>query len=147
MRTFRAGAVLAVLAMLCIACGGSSSKTLTKEEFVTQANAICKRDNQAIAEKAKALGENPTQQQQIDFVLHTVIPSKRSEISDVRALKPPKADKQTVTKLLDAASAGIDDAEHTVKADPQKALSADFDPLANANKLATEYGLTDCTTG
>ena len=133
--------------MVVGACGGSSYKGLSKDEFVTQANAICKRDNDAVAEKAKALGDSPTQQQQIDFILNTAVPSTRAEIAEVRKLKPPKADKATVTKLLDAASAGLDEGEKTAKSDPQKALSDSFDPLANANKLATEYGLTACASG
>ena len=100
----------ACIAALVLAACGSSYKGLSKAEFVKQADAICVA-NQAETEKlAKAVGDNPTVAEVKDVYADQLMPAFEDQVDELRALKPPEADRETISKMLDDLSAGIDQA-------------------------------------
>jgi hypothetical protein len=130
-------------------CGGGGSKSstssgaLTKAEFLKRGNAICKRGNDRInAEGKKLFHKKPTPAQLKQFA-QSAIPIIQTEISGVRGLPAPSADKARVAKLVDTAQKDLD----KVKGDPALLTSGKSDPFKDANKLANAYGLTECGSG
>lgn len=128
-------------------CGSSSSTsskapTLTKAEFLAQANAICTTGNQKQTAATKALGAKPTPAQIAKFVTTVFVPGIQSQIDGVRALGARTSDAATVTKMLDVAQADLD----KVKSKPSL-LAGNAPPFADFAKLAHPYGLTACAAG
>lgn len=122
----------------------ATGEPLSKEEFVTQADQICAEGDAQIDEAARATfaeGE-PTPEEQEAFVTDTVVPNIQGQIDGLRALTPPEGDEEDVAEILDAAQAGIDEAEENPSSlGPGGGGS---DPFAEASKLASDYGLEDC---
>ena len=138
----------ACIAALVLAACGSDYKGLSKAEFVKQADAICVK-NQAETEKlAKAVGDNPTIAQVKDVYADQLIPAFDDQVDELRALKPPEADRETITKMLDDLSAGIDEAGASIAAMKSlKELDALEEPAGfkSANAAAKAYGLKKCS--
>ena len=133
--------VLAV-PLLAAGCGGGGDDNLSKSEFVSQGNAICKKGNQQLNAAGKALGKHPTKAQLNSFVTASVIPNIQRQVDQLRALDEPSADQDQVNAILDEADAAL----AKVKADPSL-LTGNSDPFAKANKKAKAYGLTVCGSG
>ena len=138
-----AGAV--VLALAAAGCGGGSDDNApTKAEFARKANAICAKGNRTIeaaANRTFTTKAPPPKSEQIAFVKKDVLPSVESQVSDIRALTPPKGDEDRVKAILDSA----DQAIAKTKKNPQLATEeGKNDPFAPANKLARQYGLKTC---
>jgi hypothetical protein len=147
MRRIVAVSMVVALAGALSACGGSSYKGLSKAEFVKQAEAICK----AGAAKVTAAGKNLTAGSTVDEVKKaygdSVVPVYRDEIADLRALKPPKADRERISTMLDNLSAGVDEAASSIKAAKTEAdLQKVTEPegLKKGNAAAKAYGLPTC---
>jgi hypothetical protein len=138
-----AGAV--VLALAAAGCGGSSDDNApSKAEFARKANAICAKGNRTIDAAAKrtfTTKATPPVSKQIAFVKKDALPSVEKQVSDIRALTPPKGDEDRVNAILDAA----DQAIAKTRKDPLLATQeGKKDPFAPANKLARQYGLKTC---
>lgn len=133
--------------MIAAGCGGddgsSSSPTssaLTKSEFITQADAICKSGDAAI----NAAPQPKSQKQAEAFITSTVVPNVQKQVDQIRALGAPSGDEDQVNAILDSAQQGID----TVTADPSAIASRNgSDPFADANQKAKAYGLEACGQG
>lgn len=139
-------AFLIVASLGLAACGSDdssddSSDSITKAEFVAQANAICAESNKTIdaAEKEAFSGGQPTQADADAFINDTLLPEVESQINDIEALPVPEGEEDQVSAILDAANKGLEEG----KADPS-ALQGNGDPFAEANKLANAYGMTEC---
>jgi hypothetical protein len=126
----------ALIAALVVAgCGGGgNSDPLTKSEFVEQANSICK---DAAAERDAALED--VAKGDSEFVTEAALPPVQKMTEELSELVPPVGDKKEVQAIVAAFRAGI----KKVEADPTNLVS-DVGAFAQADKLATEYGLTDC---
>lgn len=135
----------------------SENEPLSKQEYIAQGDEICARANQKIQKQAgkffSALRENldrgfglhvvdPSPQQLQQFGKEAVIPNVKSEIDELRALPAPGGDEQTVARIYAAAQAGFDRLEK----DPTllRDENAVNEAFAEANKLAADYGFTDC---
>lgn len=147
---------LAVATMLVVGlgaagCGGggkskstASTPALTKTEFLTRGNAICKSGNDRINARGKQMFKpqsRPTQAQRKQFGVFA-IGVIQGEIDGVRGLRPPTADRAKVARIVDTAQKDLD----KVKGDPAS-LTGPGDPFKDANKLANDYGLTACGSG
>lgn len=122
--------------------GSASTASLSKADFVSQANSICKTANQELDQAGQALGQNPTPEELESFVADNVTPTIQTELDAIRALGAPTGDEQTVDAILTAADAAL----QQVAADPSL-LTSGGDPFAEANQLADDYGLTVCGSG
>jgi len=133
--------------------GGASGATgvsgpLSKEEWITKADAICKQGDQEIDQEAQQVfggDQQPSQEEQEQFVTETALPNTQEQIDQIEALPPPEGDEDQVNAILDAAQSGIDE----TKADPSllREGGGGADPFAEANKLAADYGLKVCGQG
>ncbi|MCL4290657.1 MAG: hypothetical protein KJ051_10335 [Thermoleophilia bacterium] len=145
----RAAAAVAALALAGVAagCGGGDGggDRLTKDEYIAQADAICKAAN----EKIDALGE-PETMEEIATLAADAIEIQEGSLAELRALKPPEEDEATLNeayalveqqvevgkKVKAAAEAGDLEAIQT--------LIAENEPLDDqADKIAADYGLTE----
>lgn len=147
MRRVTVGIVLVAFAMAGVAgCDDddstTSTETLTKDEFVQQANAICAetgKEIDAAATEAQAAGGD-----QEAFITDTLAPAVESELAAIAALPVPAGEEDQIAAILDAANQGLDE----VQADPTVLMGGGGgDPFAEANELGDAYGLTECSGG
>jgi hypothetical protein len=127
---------------------GATGEPLTKEEFIVEADAVCKAGDQKIdagAQETFGGGGNPGKAEQEAFVVEVVIPSIQEQVDGIAALTPPEGDEDEVAAIVDAAQAAVDQIEE----DPSALTGGGSgpDPFAEANKLAKEYGLEVCGQG
>ncbi|MCB0870859.1 MAG: hypothetical protein KDB52_08515 [Solirubrobacterales bacterium] len=149
MKVWKAGACsLLIAASLGLAACGSdddssddSSDSITKAEFVAQANAICAESNKTIAaaEKEAFSGGQPSQADVDSFINDTLLPEVESQIKGIEELPVPEGEEEQVSAILEAANQGLEEG----KSDPAS-LQGNGDPFAEANKLANAYGMTEC---
>lgn len=136
------------------ACGGDSGPPLSSDEFVKQANAVCKDRDTKMAEKAKEIftNPNPSAAELGKFFLEHAIPNAREKLKELKKLRPPTKSKDKFKKMLTAGNKALDEAEKGFKSqastttfrqgdegsDLYKELNKEF------NKLASDLKLTDC---
>ena len=144
-------AALVALAAIVAGCGSDDSETtssLTKAEFIKQADAICKKENAKIATEFKSfakengipLDKEPNPEQGEELVEEILIPNVKSQAEAIRDLGAPSGEEEKVTELLESLDEGIEEAEE----DPGALFSSETDSFAKANKLARDYGLEVC---
>ncbi len=151
-------AFVGVVAMAAVVagCGSSSSSdetaSLTKTQFVAQADAICKKGNAEIESEVEAfqeengLGENdePSKAQQAELSETILAPNVKNQAEEIRALEAPSGDEGEITAMLDALDEGVEE----VEANPQAPFESNqASPFGPANKMAKEYGLKVCGQG
>jgi len=138
---------VAVIAAGCGGGGDSSTVSITKAQFVKQADAACKKgeeriqaDFQAYIEGHKKNLSNPTEDDFAEVVETVVAPDVEQEVSEIRALGVPSGDEDKIEAILDSVEEGREEAE----ADPKNAVQTTPASLEKAKKLAKEYGLKVC---
>jgi hypothetical protein len=142
-------AVFSSLAAILIAvgCGGGGS-SLTKAEFVEQADTICRRAEEkkgaAIEKYILELGVSPTKPMthpQVERQTKKVIlPPIRSAITQISELGAPSGEEETIDKLINSLEAASDKTEER----SEKTNLKYIDPYAEAAKLARQYGFKAC---
>ncbi len=132
-------AMLLVVGSLAAGCGSSSDSTatLTKSQFLAQANAICSKGNRQLASAEKALGTQASSSQFKSYVADEWAPAVQDQIDGIEALDAPSADQDTVSNMLEIAQQDL----NKVKSDPTSLTNESFASFA---KLAHPYGLTEC---
>lgn len=139
------GIVAIGLAGALAACGSSDGTSqISKGQFLTLANQICAKGNQAIeATAAKQFpgGQaNAEKKQREQFALGVIVPSLERQVVAIKKLGSPKGDGATVKIILAEIKAAI----LQVERNPASFVSSGEEPLAKANKFAAAYGLTAC---
>lgn len=144
-----------VTAAIVAGCGSSSgdeTSSLTKAQFVAQADAICKKGNAEIESEAEAfqekngLGENdePSKAQQAEVSETILAPNVKNQAEEIRALGAPSGDEDEISAMLDSLDEGVEE----IEANPQGPFEANQpNPFGPANKIAKEYGLKVCGQG
>ena len=87
--------------------GTGGTETLTKAEFIAQADAICKESNKQIEKAGKEIGESSSAAEVDAFAADTVAPAIQSQLDGIEALGAPTGDEAQITAILDAAQADI----------------------------------------
>lgn len=135
-----------LLAALVVAgCGGSDEdSSLTKAEFVKQANAICQEGRSEREELFKTFSkevksENVTKEEQESLVTVVFKPPYENTIDGLNGLTPPEGDEKQVEEIIAAMEEGLEKAE----ANPLVTLRTNIQ-FAEANNLAAKYGLKEC---
>ena len=118
---------------------GTEAAALTKDEFVQEANAICKQGEAELDQAGQELQGGPNSPEFEAFITDTLVPNIQGQIDDIRALGIPEEDADEVNGYLDEAEARLDE----VEADPALLTSGE-DPFAEVNKKVGAYGLTEC---
>ncbi|HWA53325.1 MAG TPA: hypothetical protein VG816_04055 [Solirubrobacterales bacterium] len=146
-------AVIAV-AMLVAGCGGggdsSSTSSISKEEFIAKADAICKKSNKQMeAEIFKYLRHNrvkgslrkPSVEDNEKFIEAVLIPNLEREIKELKALGVPAGDEEKVGAMISALEEGLE----TAKTEPETVAAGSSDIIFGiASRLAGEYGIETC---
>lgn len=137
---------MGLLVLLATACGGGGDAHLSKDEFQTQANAICAK----YEEQLKAIGP-PASIEAIPDVVDQALAILNKEIDEIGALNPPEELQSNFDKLLAATErtkAAADDLATAAKAGDQAAVQQALDDGNAASKeaddLAGDLGLDEC---
>ena len=137
---------MGLLVLLATACGGGGDAHLSKDEFQTQANAICAK----YEEQLKAIGP-PASIEAIPDVVDQALAILNKEIDEIGALNPPEELQSNFDKLLAATErtkAAADDLATAAKAGDQAAVQQALDDGNAASKeaddLACDLGLDEC---
>ena len=131
------------LAVTAAACG---EEGVSKADYLARAKAVCQKGNQALTEASNAVfskvppGQKLSDPEVESFVRQTVIPTIRDQVKQLRALPPPKGKKAQVQEIYTALEKGLDELEKT----PKKLI--DSNVFAEADSLATKYGISVCAT-
>jgi hypothetical protein len=139
--------LVGVLVLLAAGCGGGGSDTrLSREEFESQANAICAKYQKQL----HAIG-TPSSVEEIPDLVEQALAILNKEVAEIAALNPP-ADMQTEFDAMIEASnntkAAANDLSQAAKdgdqAAVQKALDEGNAASKKADQIATQLGLDSC---
>jgi hypothetical protein len=134
-------ATMIVVAVIIPFASGAAAAPLTKAQYISKANALCATAETAMVpifqQFAGQKGSSPTPQQIAAFI-GAFAPVVEKQITKTRALKPPKHDQATVTKILKTDQTEL----NMVKANPEL-LGSKSSPFLGADSLARHYGLED----
>ncbi len=136
-----------LLVALVAGCGSSSdSSSLTKAEFIKQADQICAKGEKSIesgaekfAEENNVDTEKPTKGQQEEVIKTVVAPEIRKQAEEINDLGAPKGEEPEVEAIVTAVEEGADELESK----PAQLIEGK-NPLEAGSKLAKEYGLKVC---
>jgi hypothetical protein len=145
-RNVRSIAAFGVAGVMLAACGGGY-KGLSKADFVSKADAICTSGQKKLDAISSALGTSPKLSDVQKVYKNQFATSVQAEVTQLRALKPPKADRKTISTMLDNLSTGIDQVTAEVtSAKTLQDVGALKEPksLTAADKTANSYGLKAC---
>jgi hypothetical protein len=122
----------------------SSKATLTKAEFIKQADAICEKTDKVQEAGLKAyLQKKPEAQStkagQSKMVLAVGLPPIQTEAEELAELGAPSGDEAKVAAIVD----GIEKAVEKGEAEPGSLLTGSS-PFTEVDKLAGEYGFKAC---
>ncbi len=145
----------AAIAAIVAGCGSSdddSTSSLTKAQFIAQADAICKTGNAEIDSEFEAFAEKnnideneePSKAQQAEISETILVPNVKNQAEEIRDLAAPSGDEDEISAMLDSLDEGVEE----VEANPQAPFeSKQPNPFGPANKIAEEYGLKVCGQG
>ena len=143
----RIGGVLFGAIVVISACGGGGSSALSKDDFLSKGNVVCKTGNDAIDAGSKTAFPDQTQQPDPatiqKFFNDTLAPNVKKQIDGIAALKPPSDMQSAVDQLVKDARARLSQLQDQVSKDPSVLFSS-ADPFADVNKEANAIGLTTC---
>jgi hypothetical protein len=136
-----------LLVALVAGCGSSGSDdSLTKAEFIKQADAICTKGEKSIEDGAEKFAEEndvntekPTKAQQEEVIQQVVAPEIRQQAEEIGDLGAPSGEEDKVEAIVTSVEEGADELESK----PAQLIEGK-NPLAAGSKLAKEYGLKVC---
>ncbi len=148
-------AAVVVAALLAAGCGGGSDdsgsgKSISKEEFIAKADAICQKGNKQMEKelfvflRPKQAGgtlRKPSVEQNEKFILTVMVPNLEREIGELKKLGVPDGDDEKVDAWIAALEEGLETAE-----DNTETVAAGTSDIVFgiASRLAGEYGATIC---
>lgn len=133
MRTVATATVMSA-ALVLTACGGGGAR-LSKDEYLKQADKICKGATTETDKIAAPASENALPQ----YIAEVAKVAKKM-LKDLRALDGPKADEKKVSAIYDAYEKALD----AIVADPNALMTAKDSPFTEAGKQAQSYGFKEC---
>jgi hypothetical protein len=126
------------------ACGGGGAPS--KAEYIKKADAICAKGNQEAATAARsALTSNNPSPEEAQAAVAKVVPVLKKHVAELKALKRPDGDKEQLNTLYAAVDKVVASYEEAAQ-DPTKAAALfKSDVNDEANKLAADYGMKECS--
>jgi hypothetical protein len=136
---------LALLALLLSGCGGGSSGPLTKSELIEKGDEICRKADATQSESLDAyIKEHPGSsafEEGSGLLLKSVgLPPLAAELEELRELKPSESAATQYAAFIKSFQAAF----AAIEAKPQLMASSAHNPLDEPDRLAREYGFTDC---
>jgi hypothetical protein len=146
-RVFLVGLVLVVLVTAC----GSDGDRLSEEEFLAQANEICRAGNTELEQAFEALFPEGAERTDEEFrrvaeesgqaLIDDYVSNVRGQIADIRALKAPSDLEVELGYILDEGSELLDQISGV---SAYELLVGDYDPFTRVNSELRATGLTAC---
>lgn len=139
--------LLAVLATVVVAgCGGGEDDTVTKAEFVREANAVCKeaedaknrRLDSAFKLVSEKQGIDPNEEQKLLF--DAALPPLNQMVQELADLGAPEGEEEKVEAIVGSFERQVE----AIEADPQGAMEGEVGFFREANDLSKKYGLEAC---
>jgi hypothetical protein len=157
-RRLAASLISVLLALPVAACGekdesgaiSTTTTSLTKAQFLREADKICKQSDDKIERASKQFfADAPPNKEappaEIEkFGEQTVFPTIQDEIDRIRGLGAPAGDEEQVNAILSAAEDGLDKLEQDAS---QLAKGGTASAFEQAQKLSGAYGLDQCANG
>lgn len=138
-------------ALLVAGCGGdddsgSSASSISKEEFIAKADAICKKGTgrmqtallAALKDQRNITKVSTVEQEKI--VTTVMVPSVSREVKELRALGIPDGDEERVDAMIKALEEGVETAERN----PEVVTNSSDAIFGIASRIGGEYGLEAC---
>jgi hypothetical protein len=140
--------VVALAVTLVAGCGGGGGgKRLSKTEFASKADTICRRYNSLSQAVSK-----PTNLSELGTAVNRLRRILDRSVTDLRKLRPPKDEQATADRWLETVASIRDDlakvGERIAKQDQQgvqTAMQAGAADQRHGNQLAAQLGMTDCS--
>ncbi|MDP8942761.1 MAG: hypothetical protein M3N16_01360 [Actinomycetota bacterium] len=150
--------LLGLAAAACLALGACGDDRLSRPEYVSRANALCRENERRIAEVAQDVvgkgrrSRGRRRQEEIrNEVLRRSLPITRSMLGRLRALRPPEEDEARVTRFLDQIEEAADLLSQVERAARERdrarvgELTTRIVAVAGpSRRFAQDYGLRDC---
>lgn len=141
-------ALLALTAVVSLAgCGGEggSADTLTRAQFIAQADRICEQTDKTQTAAIKdffAESDKTATGQELneEAVLVAGLPPIRREAKDLAELPAPQGDEEKIEAIVQ----GIEEAVNAGEEDPGSLVRGSAGPFAAVGKMAREYGFKAC---
>jgi hypothetical protein len=132
-------AALAGSAVLLAACGGD--KAPSKSDYIAKADKICKTEGSKVDRAAANLTPQSSAAEFAKFKSVSV-PALKTELKQIRDLKMPKGDSDTLNGIYDEVEAITKRLEATPPASVAKFFNSD--PFGAVNKRTRAYGFKNC---
>lgn len=132
------------------AASTTTASALTKDQFIREANRICKQQDAKIERASQQFfagapnDREPPPREVAQFGKKTVFPAIREEIDRIKALGAPEGDGEEVQQMLEAAESGLSKLEAEPEQLEKGAIASSFEEF---QKLASAYGLDECAAG
>jgi hypothetical protein len=144
MRRVTALLVLAAVMLVGAACG-DDDEGLTKSQYVSKGNAICKTSDDAFNRLFET--DFPSIPEKVPAFFEKAVPIVEKEVDDMRALDPPEADEETIEAMLALGEKSVTDFEKATK-DSEFGVEL-FTQEGGENsrefhKKAVAYGMGEC---
>jgi hypothetical protein len=139
-------AALATAALAVPGCGGNDdggSATVSKQDFIKQAEAICTKAQTALAlQLTKEFGRAKISKSElVDFTKTAAIPNIEHQLEQIRALPQPDEGGATLERYYAEFERGIEQ----LKQDPSLVNRSAVPPaVTHANALARSFGIARC---
>lgn len=133
-------ALVSVASLIGVGCGGGSG-SLSKAEFIKQADVICEKADEAQLDaipKVDVSGNPNSRANEERVVMEGALPPVRKEAEEIAELSAPAGDEQEIAAIVK----GIEDAVVKVEEDPINNLEGAF---VAVNKRAARYGFKACS--
>ena len=117
MHMYRAAMIAAAVAvaLAVFAACGSSSKPLSKADYIAKADNVCQQTTEQIVAATKDL-RHPSPAQVVDATKTRIVPLLQRQDKDLAKLEPPVADQAAVHKFLTDLQAVTDEIANDTKA-------------------------------
>ena len=125
---------------------GASGGPLTREEFIAQADEICKQGDRAVNQEGSELfgGQQPSAAEVEQFANEILVPSLRDQAAGIRSLTPPEGDEDEIDAIL----AELESATDRIEEDPSLLQASEGSgAFEEVNQMAQGYGFTECGAG
>ena len=138
MRAARVLVLVSLAGVLLASC--SDDESISKDDFLEQANEICAEGSEEL-EEATADLDFEDEEEATEFLEGEFRDNIQGQIDDIRDLGFPEGDEDELDEMLNDAEDALDD----LVADPEAAFSEEGeDPFADVNERLVDYGLEEC---